>query len=292
MRPYRFCAVSSVAGKYYSWPISLATRYQVFDDRFRDPLDTVELATEPKNMEEWCLTNIGRTMYEMFVRGYTIKQWKKHPRELPVSIAMKRMSNDRNTFDTSYFPMANMWQGYPKDGFHALFESLLDGIEVRTGVDFFKDRKLLTSLAARIVYTGKLDEYFGYSLGRLDYRSLKFENRSVAGDYQGIAMVNYPSDDVPYTRVVEHKFFDPQRFNPRSIVTFEYPDDYDTDVKVPFYPVNTTQNNYLKDKYLTMSRSETRTTFVGRLAEYRYYDMTDAISAAFDAVRNCGLSSP
>lgn len=270
-------------GKIYSFPINLMTLNQLWGvkspieaqawlDKVREPCEN------PKNLEEWILSQVGREIYETFIEGYTAKQWNRHPSKLPASI-IKRLPI-RTTWDDNYF--TDRFQGIPKKGYTAIFEQLLEGAEVLLETDFFVEQKLLRKLCKRVVYTGPLDEYFGCSLGRLEYRGLRFETRTIEmPDYQGNAVINYTEKDVPYTRVTEHRHFDLKTDGDRTVVTTEYPDDWNP-TKVPYYPINDERNNKLRDDYRKLIDKE-NVIFGGRLANYAYYDMNQVVASALHA---------
>lgn len=254
---------------------------------------------EPQNLEEQALLLVGRDIYEKLIKEYTEKQWGRDCKELPAFI-IKRLPV-RFVFDNNYFN--DLYQGIPIGGYNALIEKLLEGSEVRTNVDFFGDgfEELLNSfniklstfnhnrvqaakaLADTIVYTGQLDEYFDYKLGRLDWRTVSFKTRvEDMPNYQGNAVVNYTSHEVPYTRVIEHKHF--ELFGqavyecPKTVVSEEYSTEYKQGME-PYYPVNDERNNALAEQYRELAAKEENVIFGGRLAEYKYYDMAPVIEA-------------
>lgn len=239
-----------------------------------------EIAGEPQNLEEQAIRLVGRDVYEKLIKGYTEKQWGRDCTELPAFII--RRLPVRFTYDNNYFNDPH--QGIPVDGYNALIDRLLEGVEVRCGVDFLEHREELTALADRVVYTGMLDAFFDYSLGRLDYRSLRFENEVLdTGNYQGVAVVNYTDRETPFTRVIEHKHF-AFGTQPKTVITREYPADY-TDGSEPYYTVNDERNNALAEEYRRLAEKEPNVMFGGRLAEYKYYDMDKVIASALSLVR-------
>ena len=235
--------------------------------------------TEPKNLEEQAISLIGTDIYTKLIKGYTEKQWGRSCTDLPPFI-IKRLPV-RYTFDNNYFN--DRYQGIPMGGYNVLIEGLLDGIEVRTGVDFLKDRNAYAAMAKTIVYTGPIDEYFGYQLGRLEYRGLRFETKRLEEEnHQGVAVMNYTDRETPYTRIIEHKHFE-FGTQPVTYVTKEYPADWQPGEEA-YYPVNNEQNQALYAQYQKLAAGEKGVLFGGRLAEYKYYDMDDVIASALSAV--------
>lgn len=231
--------------------------------------------SNPANLEEQALTLCGNDIYTKLIKGYTEKQWGRKATELPAFI-IKRIPF-RFTFDNNYFN--DKYQGIPEGGYNKLIDALLDGVEVRLGTDYFDHREILDKSAHKILFTGCIDQYFGYRFGRLEYRSLRFENRRLPiADYQGNAVVNYTSADVPYTRIIEHKHFE-FGHQPGTVITYEYPDDFARG-KEPYYPINDTRNSLLYDKYRELSATTPGVIFGGRLGLYTYADMDDTIDAA------------
>jgi UDP-galactopyranose mutase len=265
----------------YSFPINLMTLNQLWGvqtpNEARARLDLVKVKNDsPKNLEEWILSQVGKEIYETFIEGYTTKQWNRHPSKLPASI-IKRLPI-RLTFDDNYFN--DRYQGIPIGGYTQIFHKLLEGSEVLLGVDYFQERHLLSRLAKKTVYTGKLDQFFSYVMGRLEYRGLRFETKILdTSDHQGNAVINYTEKDVPYTRVTEHRHFDLKKDGEKTVVTWEYPDDWD-ESKVPYYPVNDEANNKIRDKYRELAAEREDVIFGGRLASYMYYDMHQVVAAA------------
>lgn len=242
--------------------------------------------TEPANLEEQALSLVGPDVYEKLIKGYTEKQWGKDCRDLPAFI-IKRLPL-RFTYDNNYFN--DLYQGIPAGGYTCMIEKLLDDIDVKLETDFFKYREKNAGMYDRVVYTGMIDEYFDYKLGHLEYRSLRFEtNRLEQENYQGNAVVNYTERCVPYTRIIEHKHFDPmnERKNPSSftVISKEYPVVWEPG-KEPYYPVNDDKNNALYQEYAQMAEKEKNVIFGGRLGEYKYYDMDKVIAAALRAAED------
>lgn len=273
----------SFGDKMYSFPINLMTLHQLWGVKTpteaQAKLEEVRIpCRDPKNLEDWILSQVGREIYETFIRGYTMKQWKKDPKDLPASI-IKRLPI-RLTFDENYF--FDTHQGIPVGGYGSLFKNMLAGIEVELGVDYFANRKELDELADKVVFTGKVDEFFGYQHGELEYRSLHFEHETKPGDFQGNAVVNYTEFEVPFTRIIEHKHFQPQdlkKLSDITVVTHEYPADYSRG-KTPYYPIADEKNNEIYHKYYNMKKECPNVIFGGRLAEYKYYDMHQVVGSA------------
>ena len=238
---------------------------------------------EPQNLEEQAISLVGRTIYEKLIKEYTEKQWNRPCTEISPDI-IKRLPV-RFIYDNNYFN--DKYQGIPIGGYTKLVENMLDGVEVRLNTDFFENREEFEKIANKIVYTGMIDEYFDFKLGRLEYRSLRFETETKeTPNYQGNAVVNYTSNEVDYTRVIEHKHFeamtpDAVEANSKTIVTYEYPDDW-TPEKEAYYVINDDKNNQLADAYRELAAKEENVIFGGRLAEYKYYDMDDVIKSAFE----------
>lgn len=235
---------------------------------------------KPANLEEQALKLCGDDIYHTFIKEYTEKQWGRPATELPAFI-IKRIPF-RFTFDNNYFN--DPWQGIPTDGYNAMVDSLLEGIEVRTETNYFDNREYFDRQAPNVLFTGCIDEYFNYSFGRLEYRSLRFEHeRPETDNYQGVAVMNYNDASVPFTRIIEHKHFEFGR-QPATIITREYPQAF-TGKEEPYYPVNDKKNMALLSQYKELAKTTPNTLFGGRLAQYAYYDMDDTIAAAMELAR-------
>lgn len=234
--------------------------------------------TEPKNLEEQALRLVGKDVYEKLIKGYTEKQWGRPCTELPAFI-IKRLPL-RFTFDNNYF--TDRYQGIPVGGYTAIFEKLLDKAEVRLGTDH---AELADShIAEKTLFTGSIDEFFGYRLGELQYRSVRFESEVIdSANYQGNAVVNYTSADVPYTRIIEHKHFE-FGTQPRTVISREYPTEWRRGIE-PYYPINDERNTALYNEYAKLAVQRGDVIFGGRLGQYRYFDMDKTIRAALDAVK-------
>lgn len=272
-------------GRLYSLPFNMNTFHQIWG--VVDPSDAkrivqaqrVDLGRPADNLEEQALSMVGSDIYELLIRDYTRKQWGRDPRELPPDI-IKRLPL-RWTYDDNYFN--DRYQGIPQDGYTAMFERMLDGIDVELGVDYFQDRDHWNNRAKKTVFTGKIDQWFDYDLGELEYRTLEFNTTIKPTDnYQGNAVINYCDPNVPWTRMIEHRHFKHCRSD-QTVITTETPVPWTKD-KVPYYPVNDKRNQMLYNQYQQRAE-ETDVIFGGRLAEYRYYDMHQVIGSAMKKAR-------
>jgi UDP-galactopyranose mutase len=272
----------------YNLPFNMNTFHQLWGvktpaeakAKIEEQVRTSGIST-PKNLEEQAISLVGIDIYEKLIKGYTEKQWGRRASDLPAFI-IKRLPV-RFTYDNNYFN--DKYQGIPIGGYNKLIEGLLEGIEVKVNVDFFEDRELLTKQANKIVFTGKIDEYFNYQFGTLEYRSLKFETQiQDMENFQGNAVVNYTEEQVPYTRIIEHKHFE-FGTQKRTVITYEYPDEWSLG-KESYYPVNDYKNNSLYIKYKGLSERDPSVIFGGRLAEYKYYDMHQIIASALHKSKN------
>lgn len=292
---YTNCPVAQAPdGKLYNLPFNMNTFYQMWgvktpseakaklEEQRREAVEKMksEGVTEPRNLEEQALSLIGRNIYEQLIKGYTEKQWGRPCSELPAFII--RRLPVRMTFDNNYFN--DSYQGIPVGGYNKLVDGLLDGIEVRLDTDFFAERAHWESVADKIVFTGKIDEFYGYRFGKLEYRTVRFETEILdESNYQGNAVVNYTSSDVPFTRVIEHKHF--ETFgnavydNPKTVISKEYSTEWQDGME-PFYPVNDAKNQHIYEQYHELAKQEENIIFGGRLAEYKYYDMAPVINQA------------
>lgn len=282
---YTNSPVARIGNEIYNMPFNMNTFAKIWDDVFTpdDALRHIEeekkeINHEPMNLEEQAISLVGRTIYEKLIKGYTEKQWNRECKDLPAFI-IKRLPV-RLIYDNNYFN--DKYQGIPIGGYTKLVEKMLDGIEVKLETNFFDNIEYYKSIASKIVYTGPIDEYFNYSLGELDWRSLQFETKILEKqNYQGNAVVNYTGKEVDYTRVIEHKHFEFDQISPKTVVTFEYPADYAPGME-KYYTINDEKNNKLADKYRELANKENNIIFGGRLAEYKYYDMDDVIKSAFN----------
>ena len=289
---YTNCPVANYKGKLYNLPFNMNTFYQMWgvltpeeakakiEEQKNEALDALN-GREPQNLEEQALCLVGKDIFEKLIKEYTEKQWGRKCTELPAFI-IKRLPV-RLVFDNNYFN--DKYQGIPVGGYNQLIDGLLGGIECKTGVDFFhSEYRDWKKYADKLVYTGAIDEYFGYSLGKLDWRTVSFKTRiENTPNYQGNAVVNYTSHEVPYTRVIEHKHFEmfgQDVYNcPKTVVSEEYSTEY-KDGMEPYYPVNDERNNLLAEQYRQLAEKEADVIFGGRLAQYKYYDMAPVIEQA------------
>lgn len=274
--------VANYRGKLYNLPFNMNTFYQLWgtttpaEAQARIAEQRQELGgREPSNLEEQAISLVGRDIYEKLVKGYTEKQWGRAATELPTFV-IKRLPV-RFTYDNNYFN--DRYQGIPVGGYTQIIEKMLDRVEVRCNTDFFQQEAELRAQARHIIYSGPIDRYFAFQYGKLEYRSLRFESEqhSVA-NWQGNAVINYTDRDVPYTRIIEHKHFDPVD-TPHTVITKEYPVEWQEGME-PYYPVNNDANNALYRRYRELAKGEPHVFFGGRLAEYRYYDMHQIIASA------------
>lgn len=270
-------------GEMFSMPFNMHTFHQLWgvltpeEARKKVQEQCINYGRAPENLEEQALSLVGTELYERLIRGYTKKQWQKDPRELPADII--RRLPIRFTYNSNYFN--DSFQGIPIGGYTRLFRKMLNGIEVKLNVDFHEQRDWWESQARLIVYTGKIDEFFSYEYGELEYRTLHFADRWIKSDNaQGNAVINYCDEDIPYTRKIEHLHFDPP-INPagQTIVTEEIPISWSRD-KTPYYPINNSTNTTIYGEYRRRSEALKGYIFGGRLAEYKYYDMHAVIGAA------------
>jgi UDP-galactopyranose mutase len=277
---YRHRGVVRFGGRLFSFPINLATLQQVWG--VTTPAEAAERFARIRtdcpssaNLEEWIVSQVGIELYDIFVRGYTTKQWGREPAQLPASI-IKRLPI-RLTWNDNYFD--DEYQGIPKHGYKRMFENMLDhaNIRVETKVDFFAHREELEQSAGSLIYSGKIDEFFDYSFGQLDYRSLRFDVVRTSGDFQGTSVVNYADVAVPYTRIVEHKHFAQQQ-TPHTVLTYEYPQAYEHGSEA-FYPIRDDKNLERYDQYRKLARAS-QVMFGGRLGSYQYFDMHQVIGQA------------
>lgn len=287
---YINCPVANYNGTLYNMPFNMNTFTKIWDDvvtpkeaAARIEEQKAELGgKEPENLEEQAISLVGRDIYERLVKGYTEKQWGKDCKELPAFI-IKRLPV-RFTFNNNYFN--DRYQGIPMGGYNKIIEKMLEGSDIELGVDYLKEKDKYNALADKILYTGMIDEYFEYSLGNLDYRSLRFETELLEGeyDYQGNAVINYTDRETPFTRIIEHKHFE-FGTQPDTVITREYPCDWKIGDEA-YYPVNDEKNNTLFAKYKELAAKEENVIFGGRLGNYKYYDMDKVIAAALELVES------
>lgn len=281
--------VANYKGELYSMPFNMYTFNKMWgvvtpeEAAAKIEEQKKEITGEPKNLEEQAISLVGRDIYEKLVKGYTEKQWGRDCKELPAFI-IKRLPV-RLTFDNNYFNA--LYQGIPIGGYTKMVENLLDGIEVRLNTDYLEHKAELDALADKVVYTGPIDAYFGFKLGTLEYRSVRFENETLdIPNFQGNAAVNYTDRETPWTRIIEHKWFEfgkDENGNdlPKTIISREYSSEWKAGDE-PYYPVNDEKNGQLYAKYKELADKETGVIFGGRLGEYKYYDMDTTIASVLD----------
>lgn len=272
--------VAFYKGKAYNLPFNMNTFSQMWDvltpEEAQNKINEQRKEMEgkiPTNLEEQAISLVGRDIYERLIKGYTEKQWGRKCTELPPFII--RRLPVRFVYDNNYFN--DIYQGVPIGGYNKLIEGLLAGIETKVDTDFFANRKEFESMADKIVFTGKIDEFYDYQYGKLEYRTVRFENETLnTPNYQGLAQINYTDADIPYTRIIEHKHFesfaDDVYKNPQTVISREFSVEW-TDGMEPYYPINDEKNTNLYKQYEALAQKEDAVIFGGRLAEYKYYDM-------------------
>lgn len=285
--------VANYKGELYSMPFNMYTFNKMWgvvtpeEAAAKIEEQKKEITGEPKNLEEQAISLVGRDIYEKLVKGYTEKQWGRDCKELPAFII--RRLPVRLTFDNNYFNA--LYQGIPIGGYTKLVENLLEGIEVRLNEDYLEDKEKWNAMAEKVVYTGAIDAYFDYALGNLEYRSVRFENEILdVPNFQGNAAVNYTDRETPWTRIIEHKWFEfgkDEEGNdlPKTIISKEYSSEWKPGDE-PYYPVNDKKNGELYQKYKALAEKEENIIFGGRLGEYKYYDMDAVIASALECARN------
>ena len=292
---YTNSPIANYKGTLYNLPFNMNTFYQMWgvvtpeqasrkiEEQKQEVITAMKKRgiAEPRNLEEQALLLVGKDIYERLIKGYTEKQWGRKCTELPAFI-IKRLPV-RLVFDNNYFN--DLYQGIPIGGYNKLIDGLLQGVECRTDCDFFANRDYWKSFAEKIVFTGQIDEYFSYQFGKLDYRTVRFEEDILeTPNYQGNAVVNYTDAEVPYTRIIEHKHFecfglDVYR-NAKTVISKEFSAEWEEDME-PYYPVNDSRNSELYLQYKALAEQEDGVIFGGRLAEYKYYDMAPTIESVF-----------
>ena len=285
--------VANYKGELYSMPFNMYTFNKMWgvvtpeEAAAKIEEQKKEITGEPQNLEEQAISLVGRDIYEKLVKGYTEKQWGRDCKELPAFII--RRLPVRLTFDNNYFNA--LYQGIPIGGYTKLVENLLEGIEVRLNEDYLEDKEKWNAMAEKVVYTGAIDAYFDYTLGNLEYRSVRFENEILdMPNFQGNAAVNYTDRETPWTRIIEHKWFEfgkDENGNdlPKTIISKEYSSEWKPGGE-PYYPVNDKKNGELYQKYKALAEKEENIIFGGRLGEYKYYDMDAVIASALECARN------
>ncbi len=295
---YTNCPVARYKDELYNLPFNMNTFSKMWG--IKTPEEAKEIIDrqikeagikEPANLEEQAISLVGRDIYEKLIKGYTEKQWGKRASELP-SFIIRRLPV-RYVYDNNYFN--DQYQGIPIGGYTQIIEKMLEGVEVRLGVDFFEDREILESEADHIVFTGMIDAFYDYCYGELEYRSLRFETETLdMENYQGNAVVNYTEYEIPYTRIIEHKHFEygcqggyGNTGTPaiqKTVITREYPAAWEKGAQ-PYYPMNDEKNNALYERYRELAEKEEHVIFGGRLGMYRYYDMHQVIAEALKCVK-------
>ena len=278
--------VANYKGELYSLPFNMYTFNKMWgvvtpeEAAAKIEEQRQEIKGEPKNLEEQAISLVGRDIYEKLIKGYTEKQWGRPCTELP-SFIIKRLPV-RLTFDNNYFNA--LYQGIPMGGYTKMVENMLEGIEVRLNTDYLENKEELDSLADKVVYTGPIDAYFNYKLGTLEYRSVRFETEVLdKPNFQGNAAVNYTDAETPWTRIIEHKWFE-FGTQPKTVISREYSSEWKLGDE-PYYPVNDEKNGALYAEYKKLGEAETKVIFGGRLGEYKYYDMDAVIAAALAKVK-------
>jgi UDP-galactopyranose mutase len=279
--------VANYNGEIYSLPFNMWTFNKLWN--VTTPEEAQEIIKsqsnnidEPKNLEEQAIKLVGTDVYEKLIKGYTLKQWRKDPKELPKEI-IKRLPV-RFTYDNNYFN--DTYQGIPIGGYTQIFEKLLDGIKVELNTDYFEKKEHWDSIGNKVIYTGPIDKFYNYQFGELEYKTTKFEYyRHPKENFQGTAIMNYTDLKKSYTRIIEHKHFEKSN-SPVSWITYEYPIEYKSNETEPYYPVNDSINNLKFLKYKKLSDNQSKYFFGGRLSEYKYYDMHQVIKSALSFVKN------
>ena len=286
---YTNSPIANYKGEIYNMPFNMNTFSKMWGIRTPEEAKTIieeqrkAVPGEPKNLEEQAIKLVGKDIYEKLVKGYTEKQWGRDCRELPAFI-IKRLPV-RLTFDNNYFNA--LYQGIPVGGYTKMVENLLDGIEVRLNTEYLENKEALDALAEKVIYTGPIDAYFGYELGTLEYRSVRFETELLDQEnYQGNAAVNYTDRQTPWTRIIEHKWFEFGKDSegndiPKTVISREYSSEWKLGDE-PYYPVNDEKNGALYARYKKMAEKEEKVIFGGRLGEYKYYDMDAVIASSLE----------
>jgi UDP-galactopyranose mutase len=281
---FRYSPLANYKGNLYNLPFNMNTFYRLWGTKTpKEAKAKIEEQrkktgiTEPKNLEEQAISLVGKDIYEILIKGYTEKQWGRKCMELPAFI-IKRLPV-RFTFDNNYFN--DCYQGIPVGGYNKLIDGLLSGIETKCNTDFFENREYFENIADKIIFTGKIDEFYNYRFGKLEYRTIRLETETLGCEnYQGNAGVNYTERDIPYTRIIEHKHFE-FGTQPNTVISREYSSEW-KEGSEPFYPVNDEKNNSLYKQYKELADKESNVIFAGRLAEYKYYDMDKIVEQALN----------
>ena len=286
---FRYEPIANFHGELYNLPFNMNTFRQMWGIQTPDQAMEIpdrqrrEIQGRPANLEEQAISLVGRDIYEKLVKGYTEKQWGRDCKDLPAFII--RRLPVRMCFDNNYFE--HPYQGIPIGGYTKMVAKMLDGIEVRLGIDYLANKAELDALAGQVIYTRTIDAYFGYCFGPLEYRSVRFETETLdQANHQGVAGMNYTDRETPYTRIIEHKWFqfgkdDEGNDIPKTVISWEYSSEWKPGDE-PYYPVNDAKNDALYAKYRALADAEQKVIFGGRLGEYKYYDMDQVIRAALD----------
>lgn len=280
---YTNSPIANYKGEIYNMPFNMNTFSKMWGIRIPEEAKTIieeqrkAVPGEPKNLEEQAIKLVGKDIYEKLVKGYTEKQWGRDCSELP-SFIIKRLPV-RFTYDNNYFN--DLYQGIPIGGYNVLTERLFEKADVQTGVDFLENKEKYLAMGETVIYTGAIDAFYDYALGKLEYRTVRFETEVLDTDnYQGVAVVNYTDRETPYTRVIEHKHFE-FGTQKKTVISREYSTDWKEGME-PYYPVNDARNQELYQKYAALAEKEEKVIFGGRLGEYKYYDMDKVIEAALN----------
>jgi UDP-galactopyranose mutase len=277
--------IANFNGKLYNLPFNMNTFNKIWPDVITPEQAKKRISEQsgviqgtPQNLEEQAISLVGRDIYELLIKGYTEKQWGRKSIDLPASI-INRLPV-RYTYDNNYFN--DKYQGIPIGGYTKMIEKMFTGAEIRLNCDYFANKKKLDNCADKIIFTGMIDEFFEYRLGKLSYRTLRFENETLdIPNFQGNAVVNYTDPETPYTRIIEHKHFE-FGSQPKTVITREFPSEWKNGDE-PYYPINDEKNISLFNKYNELANSQSKVIFGGRLGQYRYLDMDDTIEAALKA---------
>ena len=289
---FRNTPVANYKGEIYSLPFNMWTFNKLWNVTHPHEAKAIideqsKHIGEPSNLEEQAIKLVGKDVYEKLIKGYTEKQWRKSATELPKEI-IKRLPV-RFNYDNNYFN--DKYQGIPIGGYTQIFEKLLEGIDVKLNTNYLENKEHWNSLAKKVIYTGPVDAYFEYQFGELEYKTTHFEHFEMyRNNYQGTAVMNYTDSETPFTRIIEHKHFEPVDID-YTYVTFEYPTEYKTNYTEPYYPVNDEENNQKYLQYKNLANQEKNIIFGGRLAEYKYYDMHQVIESALNTIKNVNSNS-
>ena len=282
---FRYCPLAFHKGRLYHLPFNMNTFYELWGTRTPSEAKAIiesqrqEFTGEPRNLEEQAVSLVGREVYETLVKEYTEKQWGRDCKDLPAFI-IKRLPV-RFTFDNNYYN--DCYQGIPVGGYNKIFDKLLEGVDLQPDTDYFENRDRFNAIASKTIYCGPIDRFFDFRHGNLEYRSLRFENEVLdMEDFQGNAAVNYTDRDYPFTRIIEHKHFEFGN-QPKTVITREYPQEWKPGMEA-FYPINDSRNRGVYELYKAEADNLENVLFCGRLAEYKYYDMSDVVRLALDKV--------